>query len=70
MRSILRGTSYGAERIRTVDLLGAIQALSHLSYCPLNIFRSKIFKIALSLKFSPEDASLPGKTTAGDANLK
>ena len=29
-----RGFSYGASRARTGDLLGAIQALSQLSYSP------------------------------------
>ena len=32
--SILAGKSYGARRIRTADLLGAIQALCQLSYSP------------------------------------
>jgi hypothetical protein len=30
----LSGENHGAKRIRTADLLGAIQALSQLSYSP------------------------------------
>jgi hypothetical protein len=32
-----QGFPYGASRTRTGDLLGAIQALSHLSYSPARV---------------------------------